>query len=66
MPGDEAVLEFLLKDVARRYGVQRFRDQARTRLAAAAELAFDPGTRWTVGSSCSLGVPPPAVHVMRD
>ena len=41
-PGGEAALEVLLRDVSRQYGVLRLRDQARARLAAAAELAFDP------------------------
>jgi hypothetical protein len=59
MPGDEAVLEFLLKDVARRYGVQRFRDQARTRLAAAAELAFDPERAGQLGVLAHSAYRPP-------
>ena len=41
-PGSEAALEVLLRDVSRQYGVLRLRDQARARLAAAAELAVDP------------------------
>jgi very-short-patch-repair endonuclease len=46
---DEDELESLLKDIARRYGVQRFREQARTRLAAAAELAFDAKRSTSLG-----------------
>jgi hypothetical protein len=38
---DEGSLETILKSVARRYGAQRFREQARARLSAAADLAFD-------------------------
>jgi very-short-patch-repair endonuclease len=38
---DPPALENILKDIARRYGVQRLREQARARLFAAAELAFD-------------------------
>lgn len=41
-PGGEAELELLLRDVSRQYGVLRLRDQARARMAAASELAFDP------------------------
>jgi len=40
-PADEAEVERLLRDVARRYGVLRLRDQARARLTAAAGIAFD-------------------------
>ena len=46
---NEAALETVLKSIARRYGAQRFREQARERLSAAAELAFD------VERSASIG-----------
>jgi hypothetical protein len=40
-PDGASDLETLLKTIARTYGVLRFRDQARARLVAAAEIAFD-------------------------
>jgi len=47
--GDAAALESILKAVARRYGSLRFRDQARARLTAAAELAGDDERRSALG-----------------
>ncbi|MEQ1908974.1 MAG: AAA domain-containing protein [Vicinamibacterales bacterium] len=46
---DEQALENILKGIARRYGALRFRDQARTRLTAAANLAFDCERQQTLG-----------------